>query len=395
MSHYRLGRHDFQADFVGETTDNVTLTHRPDAIAFDSMTAFSLGPVEDGDVSENITSWAWYIRADNDAKIVYIARETDDRTDWRPEIPLFAFVGMNLIEVDLAFEQAGRPLVCASRATGLAGAREVWLYWFNPVGSAFEFASFGQGRTPRCLIDNPLDANDSDIMVFYVNDTVGGVCFRQQRDRYAIEYVTPFMGGAESSPGVFLPPVADIYVEDVIRTSDNRLVVLCSGHKLGRYQFHKLVSGLYPFFLPEEAWTEHSPSLESAELIFTLLIVTDPSDVPPFFPDGFSYWNESPSGQPNPALISGNIHSFFIDYDAGAFQEDNSKQPNALLISGLLVLPLILYDAGTFSEDHQKQPAPTFQSGTLVVYILVYDDTVNTDDFMKQPNPTLQSGSLV
>lgn len=395
MSHYRLGRHDLQADFTGELSGNLSLTHRPDAIAFDNLQAFSLGPVADGDVSQNITSFAWYARADNATKTVFLARENDAKDGWLPETALFTWLGSDLIEIDLAFEQAGRPLVCATRDTGVGGSREVWLYWFNPVASAFEFASFGTGRTARCLIDNPLDLVDSDIMVFYVNDTVGGVCYRQQRDRYAIEYTTPFMEGAESSPGVFLPASEQIYVEDVIRTTDNRLTVLCSAHVAGRYTFHKLASALYPFFMDIESMTELSPSLVSGDRVFVLLIITDPSDTPPFFPDAFSYWDESQSGQPNPMMQSGLITSIFIIYDAGIFQEDNSKQPNPTLQSGTLVIPIITYDGTLFPEDFQKQPNPTLQSGTLVVYILVYDDSVNTDDFLKQPNPTLQSGSLV
>lgn len=395
MTHYRLGRHDVQADFTGTPGANVTLTHRPDAIAFDNLTAFSLGPVANGDVSQNITSHSWYVRADNAQKKVFLARNTDADDAWLPEVELFSFVGVDLIEIDLAFEQAGRPFVCASRATGPAGAKEVWLYWFNPVHSAFEFSSFGTGRTPRCLIDNPLDVTDSDIMVFYVNDTVGGVCYRQQRDRYAIEYPTPFMQGAEASPGIFLPVTTAIYVEDVIRTTDNRMTVLCSAHENGRYEFRKLVSGLYPFFPPPGEMTAPNASLESGIFEFVLLIITAPDDVPPFFPDAFIMRDENQMQSPNTLMDSGDLHSIIIIYDSGLFAEDNQKQPNPTLQSGSLVIPITIYDGTAFPEDFLKQPAPTMQSGSLVVYILVYDDSVNTDDLMKQPNPTLQSGSLV
>lgn len=400
MSRYRIGVHEFRADFQGETSGNLSLTKRPDAIAFENHTAFSLGPVAIGDVSQDIVNFSWYIRADNAGKAVYIARQTDDNTGWLPEVELFTFIGVDIEEIDLAFEQAGRPLVCASRKTGAGGAEEVWIYWFSPTTSAFEFDFFGEGRTPRCLIDNPLDITDSDIMIFYINDTIGGVCYRQQRDRYGIEYPTPFLQGAEASPGVFLPTSDRLYVEDVIRTTDNRLSVLCTAHEGGRYNFRTLASAMYPFFPPQAEMAQPNALWEGGSIDFALVIISDPSDAPPLFPDVYAYWNESQIGEPAAVLQSGDLVILVfppIVYDSGTFQEDNLKEPNTTLQSGILASIIILYDAGTFQEDNIKEPSQTLQSGSLVTYIFVYDSTVtpSPEDLIKEPSPTLQSGSLV
>lgn len=228
------GIREFEAEFETAThvTDKTSTIRRPDAVSLHYLTAFSIGPIGLGDSSGGAHNRVWRVRAVNGTGTgtgtIYISRANDANTAWENETALFDYTG-DAVEIDLAFEQAGRAVV----ALEIDG--EVWLYWFDTVSSAFELTDFVTGRTPRLLLDNPEDTTDSDVLLFYITDG-SGLLYRQQRDRYAIEYATPVVD------------VASKFVEDAFRTTDNRVVVILSirNSVTGKYSLERLESTLYP-----------------------------------------------------------------------------------------------------------------------------------------------------
>ena len=161
---------EFLADFDTATrvlSEGASLQKRPDAISFDYLTSFSIGPVSLGDASQGSNNRVWRARAVNDTVLgtgqLLVSRANDANTEWEAEVVLFGYVGF-VSEMDLAFEQAGRAVVA------LEIANSIWLYWFDPILGDFILQNFGEGRNPRCLLDNPNDPSDSDVMVFYFSD---------------------------------------------------------------------------------------------------------------------------------------------------------------------------------------------------------------------------------
>lgn len=233
---YLLGLRQTQADFEAADfiAEGLSTVRRPGALTFDYLIAFSLGPVAVADVTQGATSWVW--RARVDGLNVYVCRENDAKDGWGDEILLFSFEGAPILEIDLAFEQQGRMVICAERETGDGGAKEIWLYWYDPFEADFVFTSFGEGRTPRTLLDDLDDPNNADILVFYIRDSLPGVVFRQQRDRYAEEYTTPVVQGE------------NYFLEDVIKTKDHRIAVIYSilNPSAHTYELGRLESALYP-----------------------------------------------------------------------------------------------------------------------------------------------------
>ena len=149
-----------------------SLTTRPDSLALDYQTAWAFGPIETGSIVSGALTSSW--RIENSYSIVtqtgsiLLSRENDAGTNWRTALELFEYNGSPLEEIDLTFDQAGRPAVCAERKTIINAATHsiVWLHRF--VVSAFVFSSIATGSSPRILLDDPIDISESDVLVFYV-----------------------------------------------------------------------------------------------------------------------------------------------------------------------------------------------------------------------------------
>lgn len=238
---------EYQADFETDThsVEGASTSLRPDAIALDYWTAHTLGPVREGDVSEGLVSWVWRART-LDGYAVTLTRETDAHDGWEPNGAVFEITdgGPPIVELDVAFEQNGQAVVCVSRATGEGGAHEVWIYFYDPTIPGYTFANFGPGRTPRALLDRPLEVADSDVCVFYVADHLGRVAYRQQRDRYGVEIETPI----EADENTF--------VEDIAKSPDRRVHVIYSVRdpESGTYEMRRLVSTLVPYVAEVEGF---------------------------------------------------------------------------------------------------------------------------------------------
>lgn len=244
---------EYQADFQtgADLYAGTSSDRRPDAISLDYLTAFCVGPEAVGDASLGLARRAWRVRCVNGGGggSVYLARSsvTVDETRggaagvWEAEVELFAFLGAAALEADVAFEQAGRAVVCLERETGAAGAPEVWLYWFDPRVPGFVLESLGAGRNPRILLDDPESPAESDVLLFYISDPNDRLEMREQGEFYATPHATP------------IENVANVHCEEVAFATDNRLHVVLSVRDVvgGRYALARLESAPYPVRLFE------------------------------------------------------------------------------------------------------------------------------------------------
>lgn len=165
-----------------------SIDRRPDAFSSDYTFAHSFGPVALGDFTQGLYVRTWRARVDNATGTVYLCRNNATNDAWEAEVVLFNFAGAPILEMDAAFDQQGRVFICAERATGAAGASEIWAYYFNGLVGNYAFEMKGAGRTPKALLDDTFDTTNADVLLFYMNDPVG-MCYRYQRDRYNTEYV--------------------------------------------------------------------------------------------------------------------------------------------------------------------------------------------------------------
>lgn len=232
---------EYQSDFeiTGFIVSGASTTRRPDTVSENYLTAFSLGPIDTADTSQGLLSRVWKVRADS-ANNVWYAKENG--ANWTSETLLFTYTGSAILEVDLAFEQNGRPVVAAERATGVGGSSEVWIYWFDPLVSGFVFARVNEGRTPRLVLDDPVNQSISDVLLFYVNTGSNYIQYGVQSERYETVNNTPVTG------------VNYTYLEEAQRDLSGRVLVSYSTRDTssGQYALNHLASGLYPAILTVE-----------------------------------------------------------------------------------------------------------------------------------------------
>jgi hypothetical protein len=94
-------------------------------------------------------------------------------------------------ELSLAFDQNCRPVIA------YVEAGTIKLYWFDTQAAAQTTTAFdGLGTSPMlCLDDKRTEAaTSSDVLLAYLRD--GYAYYRQQRDRYGIEYTLGRVLGA-------------------------------------------------------------------------------------------------------------------------------------------------------------------------------------------------------
>ena len=89
----------------------------------------------------------------------------------------------NVTEVALSFDQNMRPVVA------FVERGRAYLYWHDAAVAKRVKTPLGQVRSPRLALDDKRHTQtaSSDILLFYLSD--GYLCYRQQRDRYGIEYI--------------------------------------------------------------------------------------------------------------------------------------------------------------------------------------------------------------
>jgi len=176
-----IAAYDFGAggSVTASYTSDVTLTNasivaRPDALSLDYKTGFAFGPIENGNTASGSIARAWRIQnLYNESSFtgsVVLSRENDAGNNWDTGSVLFEYSGSRIEEIDLTFDQSGRPVVTGDRRFIVAdiSQSQVWLYRFSTVASAFIFTGIATGSTPRIMLDDPIDVSNSDVLLFYV-----------------------------------------------------------------------------------------------------------------------------------------------------------------------------------------------------------------------------------
>lgn len=98
--------------------------------------------------------------------------------------PSTVFTREDITELSLAFDQNMRPFITFVEA-GVAK-----FYWYDSLIEDFRFTDLPAGSTsPRATLDDHrrTQLNTSDIILTYIED--GNLYYRQERDRYGVEYV--------------------------------------------------------------------------------------------------------------------------------------------------------------------------------------------------------------
>lgn len=324
------GLREFQAEFDAADailSPNASLIRRPDAVSFDYLTAYSIGPIAIGDVTAGASARIW--RAVARDGTVYLTPANDANDGWGVEVALFNYTG-EASEIDLAFEQAARSVV------SLEIDGNIWIYWFDPVLSSFVLENLTTGRTPRLVLDDLIDTNNSDVLLFYIDSNT--IKYRQQRDRYDIAIDTPITGIGDN-----------YFLEDAFRTTDNRIAVIFSIRNAGKYSLDSLESTLYPFFPPAD-------SLDLAQLIqsglFELVVINITAE-----PEGLDL---------SQLIQSGILATPIVLYTS--FDND-ALDLSQLVQSGSLAVVVL---TNTAFDNDAVDLSQAIQSGTLVAVVITY-----------------------
>lgn len=349
-----MPRREFEAQFSDGTVEGSSFERRPDAVSRSYLQALAPGPTALGDPSKGLLVKGWYCRADNTDGKVYVAPAKDDTSlGWWIETELFSYAGDDIVELSFAFDQNGSPVVCTERADG-----HLWIHYFKPGVGDYVFEDFGDGTTPRMVLDDPQHVTDSDILIFYSRD--GELRVREQRDLYV----------QEISPGNAL--TGNQYIEGALRDGSNRVhvVIATRDSGLGTYLLSRISSQFYPFYLPEEELNLGNSAI-SGLVEVVLIVYTCPDDE-----DQLAVANASISGdvvvavwgedagedaELVPSIVGVTINEVLIQYIAPD-DEDLLDVANAS-ISGGLEVALIEYIA----DEEELNCANSSISGTIVV----------------------------
>lgn len=347
-------------------TQHISLTKRPDAISFDYLYAFTTGPVDFLNADEGLFARAWRVRCDNDLKKIFISRANADNTDWEPEIELLTFVGDPFDEVDIAFDQQGNVAVSGSRGT------EIWLYFYDPTIPGYAFTLIAEGRTPRIALDNPFGEGDTDVLLFYVNATNDSIVYRQQRDRYEIEYDS----GREAT--------ANTFIEDCGWTTDSRFLVMVSERNAvsGRYTQSRIYTTLYPYIALDNDSGEVSAELTPGLLVDVVISIDSDVD----------------EGITTAVLLDSLLVEPIIDVSPNEIAEPHhiradttDGQTTATLRNSLLVQPIIMVGYEDQDEE-QGRTVATLLNSVLAVVVIQHNPY---DSENGQTTATLLGGTLV
>jgi len=151
-------------------------TFRSSALA--GMTDLHPGGIAIGDPSQGLNYQTWSATADNGGNILVQAPNTGG--------PILILSNVGAIWVALAFDQNARIFLAYVTNQGNA-----YYYWFDTLISAYKTSLLGPGipRVFAALDDiRPLEIASSDVILAYIKSVDGNLYFRQQRDRFGIEY---------------------------------------------------------------------------------------------------------------------------------------------------------------------------------------------------------------
>ena len=140
-----------------------------------------------------------------------------DNEEWLAGIEIFT-EALPVAEISLAFDQVGRPTVFY-RVGG-----DLKLFWYDSQAGAQEITTLNRGSYPIICFDIPTMPSDpsSDMILFYKSNH-NKLCYRYQRDRFAIEYVAKRVGSDKEIKG------AGLAIYKAAINSNNRLQVEYEG----------------------------------------------------------------------------------------------------------------------------------------------------------------------
>ena len=101
-----------------------------------------------------------------------------------PEVaPVIVYSAPDMTEMSFTFDHNMRPAIAFVQDDVCK------LRWYDTSIPAYDILSFGYVRTPRIVMDDKRITQDinKDMIYAYVNNYK--LCYRQQRDRFLIEYV--------------------------------------------------------------------------------------------------------------------------------------------------------------------------------------------------------------
>lgn len=157
----------------------------------DRKISYHWGPVQVQDPAQGMLVKIWTLRAEGMSAVL--------SAPGSPTTTVFTRA-VNIDNVNLAFDQNGWPYVCYEEEGGGA-----YLFWFDPVPNEPTHMPIpGDAVSPRITLDDarPFNGANSDVILGYVR--AGLVRYRQQRDRFTVEYTPPIGDGGSPATATAL-----------------------------------------------------------------------------------------------------------------------------------------------------------------------------------------------
>jgi len=147
----------------------------PDSIDNELVESFEEGGIAIGDASQGrlVQVWRAYVTGGLTIKVEpYIAATPTT----------LLVTGSNITSVSLGFDSNMSPTICYIEAGVMK------LRWFNTIGGFFQTDSYAGVDSGRCCTDDKRQSQEgvSDVIFAYTRANV--LYWRQQRDRYTVEY---------------------------------------------------------------------------------------------------------------------------------------------------------------------------------------------------------------
>ena len=139
-----------------------------------------------GDPSAGLNVQVWEITTDGGPNVIFTPLTSGSPTT-------VCTAADTVVWVAGTFDLNMHPFVAYMLDTG--SVLTSWIYWYNSGTSSYVTTQLPAGVTnPFCDLDDrrPLDSAGADIIVSYINGS-NQLCFRAQRDLYAVEYVLATM----------------------------------------------------------------------------------------------------------------------------------------------------------------------------------------------------------
>ena len=135
---------------------------------------FEDGPIELNDPSAGLYYQIWQALVHDGGVRLYDA----------DEVPTEILTALNITEMSFTFDQNGRPSICFTQYG------QTKIYWFDSSLGGVTTTTIGSGiGSPKVILDDKRSSQtgSSDIIMGYIKNNQ--LCYRQQRDRFLIEYV--------------------------------------------------------------------------------------------------------------------------------------------------------------------------------------------------------------